>query len=130
VVSLAAASLAESPTRPRKPVSWGLTKALARDLAPHGIRVNCVAPGPCETDMTSVLQEDPSLRKIVIGKVPLARVGRPEEVAKAIALSQATWHRSSPEQPSTSTAGCSWIEPDGPAYEPGCHHVSLRSSSS
>ena len=64
----------------------GLTKALARDLAPHGIRVNCVAPGPCETDMTSVLQEDPGLRKIVIGKVPLARVGRPEEVAKAIAF--------------------------------------------
>lgn len=64
----------------------GLTKALARDLAPHGVRVNCVAPGPCETDMTHVLQEDANLRRGVLAKVPLGRIGQADEIAKVVAF--------------------------------------------
>lgn len=56
----------------------GLTRALAMEGAPKGIRVNCVAPGLIETDMTQGLTE------AHVHRVPLARKGSPEEVARCI----------------------------------------------
>jgi 3-oxoacyl-[acyl-carrier protein] reductase len=61
----------------------GLTKSAARELASRGITVNGVAPGYIETDMTSALPEDVT-EKIKAG-IPLAKLGRPEDVAGAVA---------------------------------------------
>ncbi|UCH36779.1 MAG: 3-oxoacyl-[acyl-carrier-protein] reductase [Armatimonadota bacterium] len=57
----------------------GLTKSCARELAQRGIRVNAIAPGFIETDMTSRLPTH--LRERALSHVPLARFGFPEEVA-------------------------------------------------
>ncbi|WP_138496578.1 3-oxoacyl-[acyl-carrier-protein] reductase [Paenibacillus pinistramenti] len=60
----------------------GLTKTAAQELATRGITVNCVAPGFIGTDMTGELPED--IRAKILGQIPLARLGKPEEVAKAV----------------------------------------------
>jgi 3-oxoacyl-[acyl-carrier protein] reductase len=57
----------------------GLTRALARELAPAGVRVNAVAPGPTDTRMLDAGAVDPAT-------IPLGRVGRPEDVAAAVAF--------------------------------------------
>jgi 3-oxoacyl-[acyl-carrier protein] reductase len=62
----------------------GMTKSLARELAPRGIRVNAVSPGFIDTDMTSGLTD--ALRERILGQIPLARLGRSDEVAQAIAF--------------------------------------------
>jgi len=59
----------------------GLTKALAKETAGYGIRVNCIAPGYIETDMTASLKDD--LKAKFTAAIPLGRFGRPEEVAAA-----------------------------------------------
>ncbi|WP_224364464.1 SDR family NAD(P)-dependent oxidoreductase [Hyalangium versicolor] len=61
----------------------GLTKALAGELGPHGIRVNCVAPGFVETDMVSGLMSRPGVREGVIQATPIRRLGTVEDVASA-----------------------------------------------
>lgn len=60
----------------------GLTKALAKELAPSGITVNCVAPGLIETGMNAHLSEEEL--KDFIDTIPLGRIGKPEEIAAAI----------------------------------------------
>jgi len=60
-----------------------LTRTVAREVARSGIRVNCVAPGLVETDMTDTL--DPDARKEMIRAIPMRRAIRPEEVASVIA---------------------------------------------
>lgn len=60
----------------------GLTKALAKELAPWSIRVNAVCPGFIATDMTGKLPE--KVRQEVLGSIPLARFGTPEDVAWAV----------------------------------------------
>jgi 3-oxoacyl-[acyl-carrier protein] reductase len=60
----------------------GLTKATARELASRGITVNCVAPGFIETDMTDKLPEE--TRAGLMSQIPLARLGQPEDIAKAV----------------------------------------------
>ena len=60
----------------------GLTKALAQEVGPSGIRVNCVAPGVIDTEMNSHLSSD-DLRELADG-TPLMRLGSPEEVARAV----------------------------------------------
>ena len=61
-----------------------ITRAAAVELAPAGIRVNAVAPGVIDTDMTRALPED-ALAERLRG-VPLGRAGRPEDVAEAVAF--------------------------------------------
>lgn len=61
----------------------GLTRASARDLARHRIRVNAVAPGHIKTPLTARLHEDPSTLEL-IGKTPIGRWGEPEEVARVV----------------------------------------------
>jgi len=60
----------------------GFTKALAKELAPRGICVNCVAPGFIETKMTEVLTEEQ--KEAIHKQIPLARMGTPQEVANAV----------------------------------------------
>lgn len=62
----------------------GLTKALAKELGPSGIRVNCVAPGVIDTDMLA--QFDQADRQALVDQTPLGRLGRPEDVANLIAF--------------------------------------------
>ena len=62
----------------------GLTKTCARELARYGIRVNAVAPGYIDTEMTRGLAED--VREQVLAGVPLGRYGTPEEVASVVAF--------------------------------------------
>lgn len=63
-----------------------LTANLAAELAEHGIRVNCVHPGVIETDMTTWVTGDPEALSAVLEKIPLHRVGQPEEVAGVTVL--------------------------------------------
>lgn len=60
----------------------GLTKALAKELGPSNIRVNCVAPGVIDTKMNSHLTKE-ALSELS-DTTPLCRIGTPEEVAKAV----------------------------------------------
>ena len=62
----------------------GLTKSLAREVASRNVRVNAVAPGYIETDMTAALDE--KARTALIGQIPLGRIGTPESVADAVAF--------------------------------------------
>lgn len=62
----------------------GLTKAMAIELAPLGIRVNSVAPTYIETPMTRPFLEDPSFREDVLRRIPLGRTGTIAEVAAAV----------------------------------------------
>lgn len=62
----------------------GLTKSLARELGPRGVRVNAVAPGYVETDMTTELAEN--MKEQIRANTPLGRLAQPEEVASVIAF--------------------------------------------
>jgi 3-oxoacyl-[acyl-carrier protein] reductase len=60
----------------------GLTKSLAKEIGSRGVRVNCIAPGYIETDLTDVLAE--STREALLASTPLGRLGRPEDVARCV----------------------------------------------
>lgn len=62
----------------------GLTKAMAVELAPLGIRVNSVAPTFIETPMTGPMLAKPEFRAFVDRMIPLGRIGQPEDVAAAV----------------------------------------------
>jgi 3-oxoacyl-[acyl-carrier protein] reductase len=62
----------------------GYTKALAKELAPSGIRVNCISPGLIDTDMNSTLTEE--IKDELCRDIPLQRIGKAEEVAEWIYL--------------------------------------------
>ncbi len=62
----------------------GLTKSVARELASRNIRVNAVAPGFIDTDMTAALPE--AARTKLMDNIPLARLGRAEDIANAVAF--------------------------------------------
>jgi len=60
----------------------GFTKSLAREVASRNVRVNAVAPGYIETEMTAALPD--AARKALIDQIPLGRIGTPETVADAV----------------------------------------------
>jgi 2-deoxy-D-gluconate 3-dehydrogenase len=60
-----------------------LAKSLSNELAPHGVRVNAVAPGNIETELTSTLED--WKRREVSERIPLGRWGRPDDIAGAMA---------------------------------------------
>lgn len=62
----------------------GFTKALAKEVGPSGIRVNCVSPGVIDTDMNRM--HDTETMQALAEETPLCRIGAPEEVAEAIAF--------------------------------------------
>jgi 3-oxoacyl-[acyl-carrier protein] reductase len=62
----------------------GLTKSLAREVASRNVRVNAVAPGYIETEMTAALDE--TARNAIISQIPLGRIGTPQGVAEAVAF--------------------------------------------
>ncbi len=62
----------------------GMSRALAHELGSRNITVNCIAPGFIDTDMTRALPE--AQRDALLNKIPLARLGRPEEIAATVAF--------------------------------------------
>lgn len=62
----------------------GLTRSLAREFASRHVTVNAVCPGFIETDMTATLPD--AARQDLLSRIPLARLGRPEEVAEVVAF--------------------------------------------
>lgn len=58
----------------------GMTKSVAKELAPRGVRCNAIAPGFIQTDMTQEQEENP-----LISMIPLGKMGEPEDIAEAAA---------------------------------------------
>ncbi len=82
----------------------GLTRALAREFGPNGIRVNSVAPGLTETGMTTdLMQSEEGQRRL--RELPLRRLGRPDEVADAVIFLLSDRRRCSWDRRSTPTPG-------------------------
>ena len=63
-----------------------LTQAVAREVAASGVRVNAVAPGTFETDLTRGLATAGQLSDLARERVPLGRLGRAEEIGAAVAF--------------------------------------------
>ncbi len=62
----------------------GMTEALAVELAPYNIRVNAIAPGMIETSMIDSIKQDPKGMEAMLARVPMHRVGKPEEVSELV----------------------------------------------
>lgn len=63
----------------------GMTRAMAVELSPQGIRVNCVAPGFIATDMSAkALNNDPERKNKVLSRTPMGKLGEPADVAEAV----------------------------------------------
>ncbi len=60
----------------------GFTKALALELAPEGITVNGISPGPCSTEINKPLMENVELTQFFLSRIPAGRWGRPEEIGQ------------------------------------------------
>ena len=61
-----------------------MTEALAIELAPYNIRVNAVSPGVIETPMIDPIKQDPKAMEGILARVPLHRMGKPEEVSNLV----------------------------------------------
>jgi NAD(P)-dependent dehydrogenase (short-subunit alcohol dehydrogenase family) len=65
----------------------GMTRAMATELSPRGIRVNCVAPGFIATDMSAkALNNDPERKAKALGRTPMGELGKPEDIGEAVAF--------------------------------------------
>ncbi|SFP61206.1 hypothetical protein SAMN04488241_10473 [Sphingomonas rubra] len=67
-----------------KAADMQLARNLAVEYGPHGVRVNCIAPGLIKTDFARALWEDPERIRAANETVPLRRIGEPDEVAGAV----------------------------------------------
>jgi len=65
---------------------WMLTKFASMVLSPKGIRVNAIGPGFIETNMTAIVTAIPELSQRFLAQVPMARMGKPEEIAATAAF--------------------------------------------
>ena len=63
---------------------YALTKGMAVELAPHRICVNAVAPGFFQTNLTQAVWEDPQKRDWAVSRIPLGRLGKPEDIAGSV----------------------------------------------
>jgi len=61
-----------------------MTEAMALELAPKGIRVNAISPGVIETPMIDPIKKDPNQEKAILARIPMGRVGKPEEVSNLV----------------------------------------------
>jgi NAD(P)-dependent dehydrogenase (short-subunit alcohol dehydrogenase family) len=61
-----------------------MTEALAVELAPYNIRVNAISPGAIETPMAEATKQDPKILESTLAKIPMSRMGRPEEVSNLV----------------------------------------------
>ncbi|MBW8687386.1 SDR family NAD(P)-dependent oxidoreductase [Chitinophaga rhizophila] len=62
----------------------GMTRAMATELSPHGIRINCIAPGFIATDMSArALDADPERKSKAIGRTPMGYLGQPSDIGAA-----------------------------------------------
>ena len=61
-----------------------MTEAMALELAPYNIRVNAIAPGMIETPMLDPIKQDPKAMEGILARVPLNRMGKPEEIADLV----------------------------------------------
>jgi 2-deoxy-D-gluconate 3-dehydrogenase len=57
-----------------------LTRVLALETVRHNVRVNAIAPGYFRTDMNAAILDDPEMGPKIVGRIPMRRVGRPEEI--------------------------------------------------
>lgn len=67
-----------------KAADMALARNLAHELGPHGVRINCIAPGLVKTDFARALWEDPARERETNARVPLRRIGQPDEIAGAV----------------------------------------------
>ena len=62
----------------------GMVKGYATELSPHGVRVNCIAPGWIETEMSrKALEGDPARKNKILGRTPMAKLGEPADIGWA-----------------------------------------------
>jgi len=67
-----------------KSAMLGMVRTLSTELSPHGIRVNAIAPGWIETEMSrKAMEGDPTRRNKIIGRTPMAKFGEPADVGWA-----------------------------------------------
>lgn len=91
VVNLASTSGFTASTAPMVPYDTSkgavrmLTVSAAHELAPSGVRVNAVAPGTIDTDLTRALADEGALERMAQRRIPMKRLGRPEDIAAAVA---------------------------------------------
>ncbi|URW76537.1 SDR family oxidoreductase [Sphingomonas donggukensis] len=67
-----------------KAADMALARNMAQELGPHGVRINCIAPGLVKTDFARALWEDPERERETNARVPLRRIGTPDEIAGAV----------------------------------------------
>lgn len=60
----------------------GFTKALAKEMAPSGIQINCIAPGVIDTDMNKELSKED--KELLINETPMQKIGKPQDIARAV----------------------------------------------
>ena len=63
----------------------GLTKAVALELAPEGVTVNCISPGPFATEMNTALIQNPEVNQQFLAKIPVGRWGNVQDIGKLAA---------------------------------------------
>jgi NAD(P)-dependent dehydrogenase (short-subunit alcohol dehydrogenase family) len=63
-----------------------LTKTLAQEAAPHGVRVLAVGPGAIKTPINQSVWNDPKSMEDLLEKIPLKRLGEPEDIARMVVI--------------------------------------------